>query len=442
VPIVTSNRIVPGSTAYRNAQWWLNGTKQQTDRFDDFTGSQTTTSFRSSRRDGQDDYEGLTGEELNRRVRVEYQTRYDNGHDFSTQKSYFHYPSMVWYVCGQTTFPFNGFLEYRGPLRPMDTTQNLFPSAGNLNTGQLNLIGNQLSAGAAPTASEASLMQFLAELKVDGLPKVSALRNLLMHPSGSHAGKAHLETQFSLKPFQSDLTKLARSVLQACKRMKQYARDSDRIVRRQRHLDTVTSAVNVGRFGGDLGFPRCNLTNMSSTLISGSSGVLISDVTTTDTWFSGAYTYHLSEALGFLGNLGRYEELANKLLGSDITVETIWNLTPWTWLTDWFVDIGGFLHNVSLFHSNQLVMRYGYVMSHTVATRQRSMINVTPISNKGRINSSSFVSYGTVESKVRRRATPYGFGLIESSFSDYQWAILGALGLSKSPKTLRRTDTP
>nr|QDH89260.1 MAG: hypothetical protein H1Rhizo26FD522_000001 [Leviviridae sp.] len=440
MPIVTSTRSVPGSTAFRNSQWWLNGTKQATDRYDDYIGSQTTTSFRSSRKDGQDDYEGLTGEELYRRVRVEYQTRYDNGHDFTTQKSYFHYPSMVWYAAGQTTFPFNGFLEYRGPLRPMEYTNNLFPPAGALNTGQLNLIGNQLSAGAAPTASEASLMQFLAELKTDGLPKVSALKELIMKPSGRAAGQAHVEQQFSLKPFQSDLQKIVRSVLHACKRMKQYARDSDRIVRRKRHLDTVSNAVNLGRFGGDLGFPRCNLTGMSSTLIGGSSGVLVSDLTTTDTWFSGAYTYHLSEALGFLGNLGRYEELANKLLGSDITVETIWNLTPWTWLTDWFVDIGGFLHNVSLFHSNQLVMRYGYVMSHTVATRQRSMINVAPISNKGVIESNAYVSYATVESKQRRRATPYGFGLIESSFSDYQWAILGALGLSKSPKTLRRND--
>jgi len=41
------------------------------------------------------------------------------------------------------------------------------------------------------------------------------------------------------------------------------------------------------------------------------------------------------------------------------------------------------------------------------------------------------------EKKTRVRASPYGFGLSLDGLSDKQWSILGALGLTKAPRSLR-----
>lgn len=41
-----------------------------------------------------------------------------------------------------------------------------------------------------------------------------------------------------------------------------------------------------------------------------------------------------------------------------------------------------------------------------------------------------------VSRKVRRAASPYGFGLNAEAFSPKQWAILAALGLTRAPGRL------
>jgi hypothetical protein len=38
-------------------------------------------------------------------------------------------------------------------------------------------------------------------------------------------------------------------------------------------------------------------------------------------------------------------------------------------------------------------------------------------------------TFGTIQ-KIRRKATPYGFGLNPNTFSTRQWAIIAALGLT------------
>lgn len=159
----------------------------------------------------------------------------------------------------------------------------------------------------------------------------------------------------------------------------------------------------------------------------------MTDVQSTRSWFSGAYTYHLAEADTFLGKLERYEQEMNHLLGTRFTIETLWELAPWSWLTDWFVDVGSFLGNLTALSSDRLVLRYGYVMNHQVATREHSLGGLVPKGTGPTRVANSF----SIERKARRRATPYGFGLNVEQFSASRWAILGALGMTKSPRRLR-----
>jgi len=130
--------------------------------------------------------------------------------------------------------------------------------------------------------------------------------------------------------------------------------------------------------------------------------------------------------------LARYSLEARKLLGISLTPETLWNLAPWTWAVDWMGDIGTLLHNAALFgQPDSLVMQYGYVMSHTVTERTEVL---TGFLTKSGLSSTSMV-YG-IETKTRRQATPFGFGVLATSFSAKQWAILAALGISSGPRRL------
>jgi len=316
----------------------------------------------------------------------------------------------------------------------------VWPDNYSLDSGALAALGNKWIGQVAPTNSEAHLAQFFAELKTDGLPKLTEALEFAKKHNPKTLGKAYLSEQFDWLPFKQDIQQAASAVLSATAKLRQYARDSDKIVRRKRHIGEVSGSKFIGSEGGTPGFPACDFQDPTSSMLSGIGAITTVDTYTVRSWFSGAFTYHLAAASSFLGTIDRYEELANHLLGTDFNIDTLWQITPWSWLTDWFIDVGSFLHNVNLFHSSDnLVMRYGYVMSTCEAERSRTMAGLRPVTG-GSISTSVITSTAKSVWKVRQRASPYGFGMLSSNFSEHQWAILGALGLSRSHHSLNTMD--
>jgi hypothetical protein len=118
--------------------------------------------------------------------------------------------------------------------------------------------------------------------------------------------------------------------------------------------------------------------------------------------------------------------LADKLFGISLTPEVLWNLAPWSWAVDWFSNTGDVISNLSDWASDGLVLQYGYMMEHTVSSYTYSM-SPTGIYRGVPAPPVSFVT----ETKIRRRASPFGFGINLSALSARQNAILVALGLSR-----------
>jgi hypothetical protein len=104
-----------------------------------------------------------------------------------------------------------------------------------------------------------------------------------------------------------------------------------------------------------------------------------------------------------------------------LTPEALWNLAPWSWATDWFANVGDVISNMTAFAGDNLVLRYGYLMEH-------SMIEDTYTRND--ISAGSFQLI--TESKRRIKANPFGFGVSWEDLSPFQLSIAAALGLSKS----------
>jgi len=118
---------------------------------------------------------------------------------------------------------------------------------------------------------------------------------------------------------------------------------------------------------------------------------------------------------------------AGKLLGITLTPDTLWNLAPWSWAVDWFSNAGDVVSNISDWAVYGLVLRYGYIMEHTIVrdtyTRTPTGLNVSG----GATSSITLVT----ETKIRRRADPFGFGLSGVALNATQQAILTALGISR-----------
>jgi hypothetical protein len=234
-----------------------------------------------------------------------------------------------------------------------------------------------------------------------------------------------------------DIEAIAGAVINSQKLTEQYLRDSGRQVRRRYDFPEIHTnlsyikevAVFDGVFAG-LGNNDQNLAEPGFAIDRGRVGQVVNH--DRKIWFSGAYTYYLGTGKDPVSQLNLYASLARKLVGARISPEVLWELQPWSWLVDWVFNIGAILENIESFQTDKLVMKYGYLMCTDVVT---SDITVWNHAFRGRFPTVS-ATFKTTR-KQRVRATPYGFGLDPSTWSPERWAILAALGLTKTPNSLR-----
>jgi len=355
--------------------------------------------------------------------------QFDTGHPFSTQKTEYLWPSAA-YV--QTRMGPLGDYDYNGYFLPV-----LSPSPPTFvppTTSRINADGAALIGMTTPTKPELALAQFLGELH-EGLPSLigaQAVRERMFN--ARITGKEYLNYQFGIVPFINDIQSMAQGVLRAHKLVDAYLRNANHYVRRRAQLDRDSQFTEQAAITSPLivHIPFSGLDGQY--LSSNVPTTRVFDSFTEDVWFSGAYTFYVEQGHSFLNNVKRWAEKANHLLGLELTPQLVWELTPWSWLVDWFADVNGFLRNVQSFADDSLVLKYGYVMHKTQCVRTYTKVGLKPTYD-GKVPPSSTM-YVTVTDKRRTKATPYGFGLDLQSLSPRRWAILAALGLTKAPNSL------
>jgi hypothetical protein len=123
--------------------------------------------------------------------------------------------------------------------------------------------------------------------------------------------------------------------------------------------------------------------------------------------------------------LERGRDRADKLIGLGLTPDVLWNLAPWSWAVDWFTNTGDVILNLTDWASDGLVMVYGYLMEHTIV-KDTYTLTFPGIFPRRNVTPMVFVT----ETKLRRKANPFGFGVNANDLSDRQLAIITALGLT------------
>ncbi len=119
------------------------------------------------------------------------------------------------------------------------------------------------------------------------------------------------------------------------------------------------------------------------------------------------------------------------IYGARPTPKVIWNAIPWSWLADWFGNLGSMIANLESDVADRQAADYAYVMrwSGTQVRRTHACVmNDALLNTWFPVEVNGFSDSFT---KMRTRASPFHPALKEIDLSGTQLAILGALGLSR-----------
>jgi hypothetical protein len=124
----------------------------------------------------------------------------------------------------------------------------------------------------------------------------------------------------------------------------------------------------------------------------------------------------------FLGDLPPTKpEIRLRLLGLIPNESLLWEATGWTWLIDWFTNLGDVIANIRATLRDRLVSLYAYNQLHTVR-------EYTWTATNGYYRVKCVRVFDT---KRRERIHPFGL-TTEVSLTDLQLGILLALGITRS----------
>jgi len=356
-------------------------------------------------------------------------------------------------VVGQLTYPYrldgefmiaNAWGTAGQTFADTRNSRYLAPQFPDLSSSRSALVtkGAIAVAATAPTNQIANAASSVGELLQD-LPAIpgAALWKSRLHALeilGAGAGE-FLNGVFGVLPTFSDMSTFYKGVHNIDKRVDQFIRDSGRIVRRSFYFPkevSVTEEVVPGYSPVGCSFNSNNLYASISRALPVYETIRRRTVER-EIWFSGAFTYHLPDSFDRDDRADRIKLMA-ELLGAKPDLNTLWQLTPWSWAVDWFTNAGAFVKNAQTLINYGTILRYGYVME-TCTVTDTYMAGVqnsgTPWPEYAPAISPPYPRPADVTlrvtSKKRIKANPFGFGISWDGLSTTQKAIAAALGITR-----------
>lgn len=291
----------------------------------------------------------------------------------------------------------------------------------------LNSKASEAISQIAPNKPAFSLASFLGELR-EGLPSAALIgrtgRERASRTLG--AGDEYLNVEFGWKPLLSDIRKFSHAVKNADRILDEFENGAGKLVRRNHKFPTKLEITDPRVVHPNITMvPTINGFHYGSV----GTGVLTEQITTRhELWFTAAFMYGIPPR----GTPQGYSARANKLLGTNLSPQMLWELAPWSWALDWAGNVGTLAENLTLFNSDCLVMPWNYIMEQKtteVLYEWRSHGADVYRQYPGRHHSSQ--KFTTVM-KYRQHGTPFGFNIDWPEFSARQLAILASLGISKA----------
>lgn len=280
-----------------------------------------------------------------------------------------------------------------------------------------------------PGRPSASLAQFIAELR--DLPRMlrttaKFFSDLWRSMGGSRTSFSPksvadhwLNTQFGWLPFISDLKKMYKTYKSLDTILSQLIRDNNRWIRRRGTVKKDESYEIWRSQSTTAHFPILTTYLYQP---GGTGSHQIWQRKSQNIWFEGSFKYYIPK----IGSVTWRESAIRQIYGLEITPSLVWELIPWSWLVDWFTNVGDVISNLCVPGPvENLVSNYAYVMGDTQWTYD--------VDSTLRLSGGPYTDRWSIplRRKHRCKASPFGFGLTSTDFSLRQWSILAALGISR-----------
>jgi len=229
-----------------------------------------------------------------------------------------------------------------------------------------------------------------------------------------------LGANFGWFPFVNDLRKMYKTAVNMDAAIKRIKRENGRWTHRGGTISANTTTTKLMDNGNYISI--LPLTYGGYLATGSTPRTDVTQKVTKHAWFSGSFRYYIPNTDSWQWNaLARAE-----LFGALPTPTALYDLTPWSWLIDWYSNIGDNIANMSNGYADNLAAAYAYVMSTTIYTY--TMNSSIKYNGGATINISS---ERNVSFKGREGASPFGFGL-SGDLTPRQAALLVALGLQRS----------
>lgn len=321
------------------------------------------------------------------------------------------------------------------------------PSEGTLQNKAAQMLRNS-----RPPEVGFDLARFAGEQREAGL--LFKASNYMPRTKGELAG-AYINYLFGLKPTGSDLGMLAELVLRSDGAIRSLL-DAEKI--REKKYSTFVISNTSG--GGETVLTTTDTTPTGANIAVGSSQLRYVYITWNGTsgnpgntlWpvLRWSYTqkqllrtfatweYFIPQPRDIRNRLDSYRAKAESILSAaKLTESAVYELTPWSWLANWFVDFGGLLRYQRAVVDNQLVAT---ACGYSTWEEYTGFVHLTDYQLSPAAQANSTLAYDVKHTPVqtsiqwrrhkRRGGNPYSIGPTWS-LDLQQWAILGALGLAR-----------
>jgi hypothetical protein len=236
-------------------------------------------------------------------------------------------------------------------------------------------------------------------------------------------GDYYLALKFGWEPLLRDIRNFVLTQMNAQKTLQQLLRDEGRPVRRK--IILADTSRELGRLDGS-GYQ--NLPTFVTQFYNGVGTSRYVDSQKDKIWAAAQFKYWLPPGPR---DVNWTRAMKARIFGLYPSPAVVWNALPWTWLIDWFANVGDVLSNMQTTLADRCAADYFYVMHHAeyhrVFTTTQSYFQdktFAPIT----VTCNAELTSG---SKSRSHGDPFGFATPEANLSGVQLSILGALGLSR-----------
>ncbi len=295
-----------------------------------------------------------------------------------------------------------------------------------LSRADLRAEGLKLMLRAVPTTpaynAANSIGELISEQALFGIPLKSVLDEDQL--SKGLAGE-YLNLQFGILPVISDVQNYFTASNKAEQVIAQFMKDANKVVRRKRRLPTQRTTTS------------STTTDLAVTSLQMVGGTVVptalhrqGKLTTTrrftrDIWFSGAFKSFLPpNTEDWYLKLRQY----NAVYGVIPSIQTAWELTPFSWLVDYFTNAQDFIRGAFLAGSDGSVLVRGYVMCKTHVITEYTWSGDLAINGYWIPHTLTWKVEETIHQRERTRA--YGVDWSGVGLSAKQFSILTALGIS------------